>query len=113
MGKRVFNPRKMPRVSREHEGKIFDGLRDAKLGTEKNPALLNVATPERESEIRAVCEERGWVCAITVDPEKSEDISSFERLLQPLRPVVSDGRPGRNEACPCGSGKKYKKCCAS
>jgi hypothetical protein len=19
--------------------------------------------------------------------------------------------PGRNEACPCGSGKKYKKCC--
>ena len=21
-------------------------------------------------------------------------------------------RPGRNEPCPCGSGKKYKKCCA-
>jgi hypothetical protein len=20
-------------------------------------------------------------------------------------------RPGRNDACPCGSGKKYKKCC--
>jgi hypothetical protein len=20
--------------------------------------------------------------------------------------------PGRNEACPCGSGKKYKHCCA-
>jgi uncharacterized protein YecA (UPF0149 family) len=21
------------------------------------------------------------------------------------------GLPGRNEPCPCGSGKKYKKCC--
>jgi hypothetical protein len=21
-------------------------------------------------------------------------------------------RPGRNEACPCGSGKKFKQCCA-
>ncbi|MGI6213136.1 MAG: preprotein translocase subunit SecA [Christensenellales bacterium] len=25
--------------------------------------------------------------------------------------VVSDGRPGRNSPCPCGSGKKYKVCC--
>ena len=22
-------------------------------------------------------------------------------------------RPGRNDACPCGSGKKFKQCCAS
>ncbi len=22
-------------------------------------------------------------------------------------------RPGRNDACPCGSGKKFKHCCAS
>jgi hypothetical protein len=22
-------------------------------------------------------------------------------------------RPGRNESCPCGSGKKFKQCCAS
>ncbi len=26
-------------------------------------------------------------------------------------PVVSDKKVGRNEPCPCGSGKKYKKCC--
>lgn len=113
MGKRVFNSPKMPRVSRGHQGKIFDGLREAKLGTEKNPALVTVTTAERESEIMAVCAESGWVCSITVDPDKSEDISEYERLLSPLRPVVSDSRPGRNEACPCGSGKKYKKCCAS
>jgi len=29
------------------------------------------------------------------------------------RPVHPDavGRVGRNEPCPCGSGKKFKKCC--
>ncbi len=25
-------------------------------------------------------------------------------------PVVATATPGRNEACPCGSGKKYKRC---
>ena len=30
-----------------------------------------------------------------------------------LRPPViqASGRVGRNEPCPCGSGKKFKKCC--
>lgn len=28
-----------------------------------------------------------------------------------LRIVVNDKKIGRNEPCPCGSGKKYKKCC--
>ncbi|MBD3174286.1 MAG: DEAD/DEAH box helicase [Armatimonadia bacterium] len=27
------------------------------------------------------------------------------------KPVVKGDRPGRNDPCPCGSGKKYKKCC--
>lgn len=28
-------------------------------------------------------------------------------------PAVATGGPGRNEPCPCGSGKKYKKCCGA
>ena len=27
------------------------------------------------------------------------------------QPVVADKKPGRNDPCLCGSGKKYKKCC--
>jgi hypothetical protein len=36
-----------------------------------------------------------------------------ERLVQsPRLPAISPGaKTGRNEPCPCGSGKKYKKCC--
>lgn len=40
----------------------------------------------------------------------------FERLKthpfgMPRKQEAKGARPGRNEACPCGSGKKYKKCC--
>jgi preprotein translocase subunit SecA len=27
--------------------------------------------------------------------------------------AISDKKAGRNDPCPCGSGKKYKKCCGS
>jgi len=29
----------------------------------------------------------------------------------PQKPIVVGKKPGRNDPCPCGSGKKYKKCC--
>ena len=29
------------------------------------------------------------------------------------KPFVAEERIGRNEPCPCGSGKKYKKCCGA
>ena len=30
------------------------------------------------------------------------------------KPIVNPGsKLGRNDPCPCGSGKKYKKCCSS
>jgi hypothetical protein len=31
--------------------------------------------------------------------------------LKPPTPIRKSVRVGRNEPCPCGSGKKYKKCC--
>ena len=27
------------------------------------------------------------------------------------KPIVNKNKVGRNDPCPCGSGKKYKKCC--
>jgi len=32
-------------------------------------------------------------------------------LPEPTEPIKADRPPGRNDPCPCGSGKKYKKCC--
>lgn len=33
--------------------------------------------------------------------------------LTPREPIRRDAAPGRNDPCPCGSGKKYKKCCGA
>ena len=35
----------------------------------------------------------------------------FVAGMKSSRPVVKDKLPGRNDPCPCGSGKKYKHCC--
>ncbi|HEX2926679.1 MAG TPA: preprotein translocase subunit SecA [Ruminiclostridium sp.] len=32
---------------------------------------------------------------------------------EPQKPVTNKGKVGRNDPCPCGSGKKYKHCCGS
>lgn len=32
-------------------------------------------------------------------------------LPPPVKPIQSGKDVGRNDPCPCGSGKKYKKCC--
>ena len=40
--------------------------------------------------------------------EKQEEICDRYRRS---RTVVKDPKTGRNDPCPCGSGKKYKKCC--
>ena len=32
------------------------------------------------------------------------------REEQPRQPYVADKLPGRNDPCPCGSGKKFKNC---
>ena len=29
----------------------------------------------------------------------------------PAEPIRNEDKHGRNEPCPCGSGKKYKNCC--
>lgn len=35
------------------------------------------------------------------------------QVIERLTPVVVPPKAGRNDQCPCGSGKKYKKCCGA
>ena len=81
------------------------------MGTEKNPAVVNVQTDERVKELVSVFEENGWKYTIELEPDKPEDIIDLEILLNPLKTKIAEKKVGRNEPCSCGSGKKYKKCC--
>lgn len=91
--------------------KRFNGQKTARLGTAKNPAVVNVKTEERVEELASIFEENGWASTINIETEKDEDISDLEILLNPQKTRISGKRVGRNEPCPCGSGQKYKKCC--
>jgi len=48
-----------------------------------------------------------------------DDVLSEEKRIEIVkaykktRTVVKEKEPGRNDPCPCGSGKKYKKCCGA
>jgi SWIM/SEC-C metal-binding protein len=83
----------------------------AKLGTEKKPAVVRVQTEERLREVGSIFEKHGWIFIAGLEPDKPEDISDLERLLNPPLPKKASQKVGRNDPCPCGSGKKHKKCC--
>ena len=91
--------------------KIFDGKKPARLGTAKNPAVVRVQSKARFKEVASLFEKNGWNYEIEVEPDKEEDTSDLERLLNPQEPRKAEAKVGRNVPCPCGSGKKHKKCC--
>ena len=83
-----------------------------KLGTEKRPIIVRVHTDEKARYVAETCAKNGWHYIIGFEPDKPEDISDLEKMLNPPKPVITD-KIGRNDPCPCGSGKKYKKCCGA
>ncbi len=82
---------------------------------------------ERNAPIDAVAECSPWLCFH--DDQDDEDWDALDDdaeegpfagldtpwepppLQPPPAPFVAPPKVGRNEPCPCGSGKKYKKCC--
>jgi preprotein translocase subunit SecA len=63
---------------------------------------------------------------LAANTSSANNSDAFDRAMavaekaQAAREAASNGAPrkaapsvGRNEPCPCGSGKKYKKCCGA
>jgi preprotein translocase subunit SecA len=40
-----------------------------------------------------------------------ENVTTNKERESKKEPTIKKDKPGRNDPCPCGSGKKYKKCC--
>lgn len=88
----------------------YDGIKHTKLGTEKQPAQVRVQSKKRSDEVAGLFKKNGWSYEIEIDPDQPEDISDLELLQNPTETVLSEEKVGRNDPCPCGSGKKYKHC---
>jgi len=56
-----------------------------------------------------------WLDASSISSQERARLAErVERLrLARLARAASDSKVGRNDSCPCGSGKKHKKCCLS
>ena|SRR5713226_8807408 len=83
----------------------------ARLGSRKRPAIVRVQTEAHAEEIVAVCDTHGWQVIVGVEPDVPEDVSDVRKLLAPEQDLARQPAVGRNARCPCGSGRKYKKCC--
>ena len=84
----------------------------AKLGTTQRPAALRVQSMKRANEVMAIAERNGWKVIVGVEPDKPENTTDLEVLMQGGTATVRrEQTVGRNDRCPCGSGRKFKKCC--
>ena len=112
MAKKIFTNKETGKTFDRDKGiKQIDNNRYQKPGTKRNPATVYVQTEERKKEIKTVFQENNWVAKIIIAPDRPEDISALEILLNPVKTIINEHNIGRNDPCHCGSGIKFKKCC--
>jgi hypothetical protein len=83
------------------------------LARAKETMIAELYGDSRHQFVENVIEEISWWACFA--PPKKNKIKVAEEY-QPIsvyktQPGVARTKIGRNEPCPCGSGKKYKKCC--
>ena len=61
---------------------------------------------EREPLFQDIARETSWWSGFS----KSEGSDHLDSVIDSFEPYMAPPKTGRNEPCPCGSGKKYKKC---
>jgi len=74
-----------------------------------------VAAVTRDQKLAALSAVQDFTRAIQRKKERELAALQFVggEASQPKQPVVKHTKVGRNDPCPCGSGKKYKKCCGA
>jgi hypothetical protein len=76
-----------------------------KLGSSSNPAVVRVRSPRRAEESLSICDRNGWEVIGGVEPDEPENVVDVEMLLNRPAPLKNPVKVGRNEPCPCGSGR--------
>ena len=69
------------------------------------------AAPEQHTQRQQYTESKQQLGAEQLtDPNQAAAAAQDTRAQQPRTPFIKDKMPGRNDPCPCGSGKKFKNC---
>ena len=70
------------------------------------PEQVQEAAPEEEHPAQQLTESHESLDEDGAD----EQPAATEQREEPQQPIVKEKTPGRNDPCPCGSGKKFKNC---
>ena len=69
------------------------------------------AAPEQHTQRQQYTESKQQIGEeLLVDKNQQAAAQHDTRAQQPRTPIIKDKLPGRNDPCPCGSGKKFKNC---
>lgn len=103
---------------------IFMGFLDGIQTSLNNPFELDAVTEDTDIDL-AIDFEKLYFNMLKADADYLytlkawEGIFSEDKIMQIIKDfkrskiVHKEKEPGRNDPCPCGSGKKYKKCCGA
>jgi uncharacterized protein len=94
-----------PRFNDEHSGVLLAPI--LALGTAAGWEQLDVSV-DPEIECEAALEALGPSIVAIAGYWRTKTVASKEADLR-----ARARRPGRNDPCPCGSGRKFKRCCAA
>ncbi len=101
--------------------KLFDNMVNT-MNDRSVSILMRAQIPQMQGEVQeAAPEERTQRQQYTeskqqlnseqlTDPNQAAAAAQDTRAQQPRTPIIKDKLPGRNDPCPCGSGKKFKNC---
>ena len=95
-------------------GEMFDEM-IAQIKLEVAKIMLHLVKSENNTkrEERANITNAGLdTSAVNQMNVEGESVPSQSSSTEKRQPIVNNGpKVGRNDPCPCGSGKKYKQCC--
>jgi len=82
--------------------------------------IKNILVQRLEDERKGKNDAQKWtdlattVIRMVLQGESSTKVKYRDTNIQPINPPLRrDVRVGRNDPCPCGSGRKYKRCCGT
>ena len=103
---------KDPKVEYKREGyDMFDQMTRSIEDTVTD-YLLKVEFDVGEDELRSVWHADSYIHEAAAAYQEQQRVAEAPMDGPPApKPIAATKEPGRNDPCPCGSGKKYKKCC--
>ena len=108
---RVRYPKDLPAVIYDYGTRTVETLQEPGSGNPSMPTLLDALIHQNE-DFHAEAGKRHRVLKTVFKRARAKWIpppSDSDRVPRPQ----GAARPGRNDPCTCGSGRKYKKCCGS